>query len=455
MNELIALILYLAEHIPGGRLPIPLPLEELRGLVRAEAVERYEEGFDIDIPSVTLEIERAASQAELIDIYRELGQAPLRAGYPYYEPSGLEGILRERPGGFRELETPKNLEDKVMGGWLGRICGCMLGKPVEGWTRDKIRERLVKAEEYPLEKPYFPAEAFTEEELTCVSRLVRGRIIRAERDDDLDYTVLNLLLYEEKGDGFTALDVGEKWLTLLPYKLTYTAERAAYRNLVLGLKPPETATWLNPYREWIGAQIRADLWGYVSPGNPEKASLLAYRDASLSHTKNGIYGEMFFAAAISAAYSLEDPLEVVEEALKAIPRRSRLFEAVRRVVSLYKSGVEWEEAVTKILEEYPYHPVHTINNAALVVAALLWGEKDYAKTVTYAVLAGLDTDCNGATAGSVVGVMVGASGIPKEWWEPLNDTLHTALSGVGVVRISEIASRTLRLAAQHAHNLWG
>jgi len=76
-----------------------------------------------------------------MSIYRELSQLLLKAGYPYYEPRGLEGILRERPSGFRELETPENLEDKVMGGWFGRICGCMLGKPVEEWTRDKIKER--------------------------------------------------------------------------------------------------------------------------------------------------------------------------------------------------------------------------------------------------------------------------------------------------------------------------
>ncbi len=208
-----------------------------------------------------------------------------------------------------------------------------------------------------------------------MSKLVRGGIRRVERDDDLDYTILNLLLYEEKGDFFTTLDVGKKWLVSLPYGLTYTAERAVYRNLVLGLEPPETANYLNPFREWIGAQIRADLWGNVSPGDPEKASLLAYKDASQSHTKNGIYGEMFFAAAIVAAFSLDSPEEVILEALKAIPRRSRFAEVVKRVLSLYRAGVSWEEAVFRILEEYSYHPIHTLNNAALVVVAFLMGRR--------------------------------------------------------------------------------
>ncbi|RLE97769.1 MAG: ADP-ribosylglycohydrolase family protein, partial [Thermoprotei archaeon] len=226
--------------------------------------------------------------------------------------------------------------------------------------------------------------------------------------------------------------------------LTYTAERAAYRNLVIGLKPPETATFLNPYREWIGAQIRADLWGYVSPGDPERAAEYAYRDPRLSHTKNGIYGEIFVAALIALAYVHEEPLKLVEEAARAVPERSRLAEAIRHVVALYRKGLEWEEAVEEILARYGrYHPVHTVNNAAIVVAALLWGEGDFARTITYAVLAGLDTDCNGATAGSVVGLMLGASRLPREWVRPLNDTLATGLSGLGEVRISKLAERTV------------
>jgi len=427
--------------------PLRLTPDELRYLVRAEASERYEEGYDVDLESYAERAARAESVDELWSIYRELLNAPPRGGYPYVEPTSLNEILKERPGGLRRLDVPgdRELADKVLGGWLGRAAGCMLGKPVEGWTRERIRRSLERAGEYPLRRPYFPRSAFAGEDLRRVAGLVRGEVRRAERDDDLDYTVLNLLLYEEKGEGFTALDVGRKWLELLPYELTYTAERAAYRNLVLGLRPPETATYLNPYREWIGAQIRADLWGYVSPGDPEKASLLAYRDASLSHTKNGVYGEMYFAAAVSLAFSLDEPEDIVREALKAIPARSRLAEAVRFVLSSYSRGATWEETVTEILNRYSaYHPVHTINNAALVVAALLWGEGDFAKTVTYAVLSGLDTDCNGATAGSIAGVVVGASGLPAEWTRPLNDTLLTAVSGMGTVSISELARRTLK-----------
>lgn len=168
------------------------------------------------------------------------------------------------------------------------------------------------------------------------------------------------------------MDVGETWLHLLPYLQVYTAERAAYRNLVNGLQPPETATYVNPYREWISAQIRADVWGYVTPGNPELAAELAYRDASLSHVKNGIYGGMFVSAMISTTFATNNIEEVIEVGLAAIPKESRLAEAIKDVITWSKQFNDWRDTWNKINEKYGRcHFVHTINNAALVVTGLL------------------------------------------------------------------------------------
>ena len=94
--------------------------------------------------------------------------------------------------------------------------------------------------------------------------------------------------------------------------------------------------------------------------------------------------------------------------------------------------------------------MHTINNAAVVAAALLWGEGDFTRTIGLAVQGGWDTDCNGATAGSVFGAMHGAEAIPRRWTEPLGDRVRSALFGFDGARISELARRTAAQAARLA-----
>ncbi|MDT0387915.1 ADP-ribosylglycohydrolase family protein [Streptomyces sp. DSM 41921] len=189
--------------------------------------------------------------------------------------------------------TETDLANRILGGWQGRIAGNMLGKPVEQgevWTRDRIDRYLRQAAALPL-TDYLP-EPISEHdgfELRPEWRqCVRGRIHGSCRDDDVDYAILGLDLLETHGFGFSTEQVGDLWLLRLPYLQTFTAERAAYRNLANGLKPPLTATYDNPYQEWIGALIRADIHGWTCPGVPRRAAALARRDAVLSHTGNGV-----------------------------------------------------------------------------------------------------------------------------------------------------------------------
>ncbi|MEM3078028.1 MAG: ADP-ribosylglycohydrolase family protein, partial [Nitrososphaerales archaeon] len=275
---------------------------------------------------------------------------------------------------------------------------------------------------------------------------LKGRISNALRDDDIDYTVLNLELLEEKGFGFTTEDVALQWIEKLPYAKTYTAERAAYRNIILGLKPPKTALFWNPFREWIGAQIRADVFGYASPADPPRAIELAYKDARLSHTKNGIYGEMFIAATISASFVAEDVLEAIRIGEACIPKTSRIHEAIEACISSWKKAKSFEESYAELMEKYgSLHRVHTINNEVIVVLSLLYGDLDFSKSIALAVTSGLDTDCNAATVGSIVGAMIGEARIEDKWKAPLNDRVELGLSGHAYERISELIKRTMKV----------
>ncbi|MEV5169901.1 ADP-ribosylglycohydrolase family protein [Streptomyces flaveolus] len=349
--------------------------------------------------------------------------------------------------------TGPDLADRVHGGWLGRIAGNMLGKPVEQgevWTRERIDRYLRRAAALPL-TDYLPEPADADE--AAVMRpewrsCVRGRIHGSCRDDDVDYAILGLHLLETHGFGFSTEQVGDLWLLRLPYLQTFTAERAAYRNLANGLKPPLTATYDNPYQEWIGALIRADVYGWTCPGDPVRAAGLARRDAVLSHTGNGVYGAMWAAALISAAFTVPTVRDALDTALSVVPASSRLARTVRRVASLHEARLPWEETLATVSAETAgLGWIHTIPNVAVLAAGLLYGDGDFTRTVALTVRGGLDTDSNGATAGSVLGVLTGAEAIPARWRDPLEDTVRSAVFGFDGVRISALAERTLRLAA--------
>jgi len=430
--------------------------DELERLVRDEIRQREEEGCDVsEVRSVLAEI-KGRDPLTLKAMMKTLSKLKPKPNFPYCEPSELAEIRNERPKGPRVIATDFSRDDllnKIYGGWLGRCAGCLLGKPVEGLSKEQIEKWLKIADAYPLDDYFPPLHDLPKDApewlRSRVSRLevLRGYIDRMARDDDVDYTIMNLHVLETHGFRFTTEDIGDAWLNNLPFLRVYTAERAAYRNLVNGLAPPETATCMNPYREWIGAQIRADMWGYVAPGMPEYGAELAYRDARLSHVKNGIYGEMFVSAMISAAFTTSDVEEIINIGLSEIPARSRLSEAVKDVIEWKKRYSDWRESWRRINEKYGnYHRVHTINNAALVLLGLLYGEGDFGRSITISVMGGWDTDCNGATVGSILGVMLGADRLPKKWIDPLNDRVESFVTGYNNSRISDLSKRTFSLA---------
>jgi len=422
---------------------------QLPFLLKMELAQRSEEGCDVSAFKDEVEAFDDQSPVKAMeDAFDRLQALEVSPDFPYQEPSDLESIraARPEPVSLPALKLSEEaLRDKFYGAWLGRSAGCTLGKPVEGLDQAQIRTYLDAANAYPL-TDYIPLiEPFPAgvELHPSYHDTVRGRISYMSRDDDTDYTIIGLHLLEKHGPGFTTANVGDAWLNLFPYNMVFTAERVAYRNLVNDVPIPQTAFYRNPFREWIGAQIRADGFAYAAAGMPETAAELAYRDAALSHVKNGIYGEMMVAAMISAAFATSDMDTIIQAGLAQIPANSRLSAMMRQVIEWSRECATWEEAFAKVREACGhYFWVHTINNAAIVLLSLLYGKGDFARSIAISVMAGWDTDCNGATVGSILGAVYGAKALPREWVGPLNDTMHSAVYGFDNTRISDLAERS-------------
>lgn len=397
----------------------------------------------------------AALRELAVELLDELERRPPSAQLTSVEPEELTRIEATWPGSPGTTELGATLEDRVHGAWIGRAAGCLLGKPVEKIPRQGIREILSSQGRWPLES-WFTAVGLPDEiaerwpwNRRSAPTSLAENIDGMPEDDDVNFAMLALDVLERHGHGLTTEDVAGAWLAGLPAGRVFTAERVAYRNLLLGHVAPRTAVHHNPYREWIGAQIRADVYGWVCPGDPAAAARLAWQDARLSHVRSGVYGAMFVAALCSQAVVSDDVDDVLEVALSVVPPGSRYAEAVRHGVRLGSSPRATEDCVDDLYRDYgQLHWVHVLNNTALLTFALTRSEGDFAEGVCTAVMGGWDTDSVAATVGSVCGALAGARRLPPTWVEPMRNRVRSSLPGFDGVGFDELAARTVRMVRQ-------
>ncbi|MGX1671967.1 ADP-ribosylglycohydrolase family protein [Streptomyces sp. NPDC055400] len=396
-------------------------------------------------------------------------QSPLRA----LEPTSLPEIERLTPhparpalegkerGGLVAAPPKASETRRLHASWLGRAVGCLLGKPVEKLPLRGIRAIAESTSNWPLntwfthrDLPRDVAERYPWNRRSRPTSLAEN-IDGMPEDDDLNYPLLGLLLLQRHGAGFTTADVARLWLDELPAGRTFTAERVAYRNLLDGIEPPDTAVRHNPFREWIGAQIRADIFGWTNPGDPVGAAELAHRDATLTHTANGVYGEMFVAAAIAHASAPSPTAPTIRATLDAalcvIPPDSRYAQAIRFGIETARAEPTGTPAgfasVVDTLHaryDHDHHWVHVLPNAALLAAALTHADGDFTGSICRAVSGGWDTDSNGATAGSIAGLLAGSpDAIDDRWTAPLKNRLSTSVADFDGIGFDELARLTL------------
>lgn len=422
-----------------------------------ELSQIIDEGLDIeaykDLFINTANLPNNEWKKHICDILFDISiNTPIAQNYPFIEPSDLEGInkLKIPYEYFKNNEI--NTTDRILGAWTGRVCGCMLGKTVEGIRTDELIPFLKATNNYPMHR-YILSDDLSninpdDYKFSFESRFYADKIDGMPIDDDTNYTVLYQEIIEKFGKEFTPSDIAHAWLDNQPKNAYFTAERVAFCNFINGYEPPMSAIYKNPFREWIGAQIRADYFGYINPGNPEIASEMAWRDASISHTKNGIYGEMFVASMLAIAAETNNIKDIICGGLSQIPSTSRLYKAINTVLTSFCNGTSQKECFESIHANYNEHTshgwCHTIPNAMIVTASLLYGKGDFGKSICMAVQTGFDTDCNAATVGSVLGMANGFESIPEYWTKPINNTIHTSIFGVGTVKITDRVELTIK-----------
>ncbi|MDF2520043.1 MAG: ADP-ribosylglycohydrolase [Clostridia bacterium] len=318
----------------------------------------------------------------------------------------------------KDIKIDKSkMEQQIYWGWLGQICAGSFGTALEGYARETIKRDFGKVEGY-LKKP-------------------------SPYNDDITFQIAFLLAMKEHGSKIKSSEIAEYWISLIPY--AWSAEDIALKNLLLGVKPPYTGRLNNPYTEWIGAQMRGSVCGMVAPGQPMEAARLAWIDGQISHSSNGIIGEVFNAVLTALAFVESDVRKLVADTIEMLPADSQYYGVVKFALETCRKAKDAEEAFIICEEEYKkYNLVHAYPNAAIEVIALWFGEGDYDKTIYLVGLAGLDVDCNAGQVGNVVGILNAEKGLDPKWAEPMGEEYKTYVRNYDKVLLSELVDWTMQ-----------
>jgi hypothetical protein len=187
----------------------------------------------------------------------------------------------------------------------------------------------------------------------------------------------------------------------------------------------------NVHANDIDFQIESDFIGLMCPGLPRASNHYADRVGRVMNYGDGLYGGMLFGAMYAAAFFETDPHRVVEQGLLAIPAESGYARLVRDVLAWHaQDPADWRKNWRRIEEKWnrgdpcPDGALAPFNidarvNGAYVVIGLLYGGGDFGRTLEIAARCGQDSDCNPASAGGILGTMLGYEGIPPVWRDPV------------------------------------
>lgn len=408
--------------VPGSRAPDVFYLSMVQDWAN--------QGYDVSKAEALIpqgrELEAANKMDELrvlsAQLMKALNEAPKIPGHPYFQyehPSTWQEIRAAMPAaaGYKPFSGWKeSFSPRILQGWIGQLAGASFGTSLEGYYG------------WQIEKVYGE---------------VRGYVTPPETtNDDSVYEIVLLDVFEHMGRGMTSEALGDEWVRQIPFGVS--AEGTALRNLSLGIYPPQSGSFMNPYCDWIGAQMRGMVCGMLAPGDPMEAARLAHIDAVVSHARNGVYGEIYAAVLCSLAFVMDNPRAILVEAARYIPARSEYAAKLAYCFSVLTAEPSPKTA-WPILEKHfeRYNWIHAYPNLAADMLSLWYGRGDFTETLSLLARAGLDVDCNGGLVGNVLGTL---RPVPAEWADPIGDLLETYIKGKERLSIRELADRTARLA---------
>ncbi len=303
------------------------------------------------------------------------------------------------------------LSNKIKGGWAGQVIGVTYGGPTEFRYNGTIINDYnpIQWDNDMIEWWYDNAPGLY---------------------DDIYMDLTFVEVFDKHGLDASA-EEHAKAFAYAKYPLWHANQAARY-NIIHGIMPPESGHWTkNPHADDIDFQIEADFAGLMAPGMVNTASAICDKVGHIMNYGDGWYGGVYVASMYALAFVNDDVETIVKEGLKSIPQQSSFYQCINDVINwhaLYPDDWKktWWECQLKWSQDVgcPQGVFNAFNidakiNAAYIVIGLLYGEGEFGKTMEISTRCGQDSDCNPASAGGILGVMLGYDKIPEYWMKGL------------------------------------
>lgn len=343
----------------------------------------------------------------------------------------------------------RQYENQIYAGVLGKILGVYLGRPVEGWSYDKIQDTFGEVKYYVHEEVGVPLVV---------------------ADDDISGTFGFFRAIEDNGfdKNMTAKAFGDAWLNYIIENKTIlwwgglgrSTEHTAYLNLKNGIQAPESGAIKTNGRtlaEQIGAQIFIDAIAMACPGNPDLAVGLVRKAASVSHDGIAVEAACHLAALEAMAFTEKNIDILLDNAVRYV-KDARLIDVIADVRTICEKEKDWRSVRAYLDPKYGYEVFpgccHMVPNHAMVIAAIVLGGDDFQKSISIASSAAWDTDCNAGNVGAFNGIRLGIEGIDAgaDFRTPAADMMYVVTSDGGSVVTDAVreARRIIKTAARLA-----
>ncbi|MEN8156523.1 MAG: ADP-ribosylglycohydrolase family protein [Bacteroidota bacterium] len=305
-----------------------------------------------------------------------------------------------------------DLMDKIRGGWAGQVIGCTYGGPTEfRYNGTMIQDYIpLDWDETRMEWWYNNAPGLYD-------------------DIYMDLTFVDV--FEKEGLDAPALSHARAFANA-EYDLWHANQAARY-NILNGLEPPASGHWENnPHADDIDFQIEADFAGLMNPGMVNSSSEVCDRIGHIMNYGDGWYGGVYVAAMYALSFYSDDIGFIVSEALRVIPEESLFYQCIHDVIGWHSEFPgDWKRTWFEVEKRWSsdigcpegvFRPldIDAKINAAYIVIGMLYGEGDFGKTIDISTRCGQDSDCNPASAGGILGAILGYDNIPAHWKQGLD-----------------------------------